>query len=199
MTLMMRTAIAAAVLALSSSTSPAIADRTKAFCTLSWYDDSKPLMEGPCNFSQSEGSVYVDDFNFYKFVFPSAEEGKTYNRDNQLEQITLTREGLYTLIVFRKRTGTKPEIKTTQSFPLQCQLNKIASTCRTEPYKAEGFVLFFSHGDQPSIALMPVGPPTTDRRVMIDSTGKRWAMSGHHSFVLEEIGGFGNSISVSSP
>ena len=196
---MIRTELAAAVLVLGTSTLPAVADSTKAYCTLSWHDDSMPLMEGPCNFSQLGGNIYVDDFNFYKFAFPSAEQGKTYKRNNQLERISITREGQYTLNVFWKKPGTKLEIKTTQSFPLQCQLNKIASTCRTEPDKAGGYVLFFSHGDQPIFDLTPVGPPTTDRREMVDSTGKRWAMSGHHSFVLEEIGGFGNSISVSSP
>jgi hypothetical protein len=34
---------------------------------------------------------------------------------------------------------------------------------------------------------------------MVDSTGTRWAMSGHHSFQLEEIGGYGNKIEVSAP
>ena len=41
--------------------------------------------------------------------------------------------------------------------------------------------------------------PTSDRREMVDGSGQRWAMSGHRSFELEEIGGFGNRITVSYP
>ena len=174
-------------------------DRAKAYCTLAWHDDSMRTIAGPCAFSQYQGNVYVDNFNFYKFAFPAAEQGKTYERDNKSERISFNREGQYTLNVFWEKPGPKVETKAMNSFPLKCQLNEIASTCRTKPNKEGGFVLFFSHGDQPIFDLTPVGPPTTDRQEMVDSTGKRWAMSGHHSFVLEEIGGFGNTISVTSP
>ena len=203
---MIRTTLTAAALAIAALAAPAQADSTKAYCTLAWHDETVqklhmavPRIEGPCDFSQYQGNAYVDDFNYYKFAFPSAEQGKTYERDNREEGISFTREGRYTLNVFWEKPGPKVETNTAQSFPLKCQLNEIASTCRTEPNKEGGFVLFFSHGDQPIFDLTPVGPPTTDRREMVDSTGKRWAMSGHHSFVLEEIGGFGNTISVTSP
>jgi hypothetical protein len=203
---MIRTTLTAAALAIAALAAPAQADSTKAYCTLAWHDETVQKLhiavrriEGPCDFSQYQGNAYVDDFNYYKFAFPSAEQGKTYERDNREEGISFTREGRYTLNVFWEKPGPKVETNTAQSFPLKCQLNEIASTCRTEPNKEGGFVLFFSHGDQPIFDLTPVGPPTTDRREMVDSTGKRWAMSGHHSFVLEEIGGFGNTISVTSP
>ena len=88
--------------------------------------------------------------------------------------------------------ATKPE------WPLECTLNAIASTCRTEPAAKDGFTVTFSHAEQPSFTFTPVGAPTTDRREMVDGSGQRWAMSGHHSFELEEIGGYGNRITVSS-
>ena len=84
-------------------------------------------------------------------------------------------------------------------WPLDCTINGIASTCRTEPAAKDGFTVTFSHAEQPSFTFTPVGAPTTDRREMVDGSGQRWAMSGHHSFELEEIGGDGNRISVSSP
>ena len=71
--------------------------------------------------------------------------------------------------------------------------------CRTEPAANDGFTLYFSHGEGPIFSFTPVGVPTTDRREMVDGSGQRWAMSGHHSFELEEIGGNGNRITVSSP
>lgn len=89
--------------------------------------------------------------------------------------------------------------KNTDQWPLTCQLNDVASTCRTEPAAKEGFTLFFSHAEGPIYTFTPVGPATTDKREMVDSTGTRWLMSGHRSFELEEIGGFGNRISVSAP
>ena len=196
---MIRTTLTVAVLTFGSSSVPAMANSTKAYCTLAWHDDSMPLIEGPCDFSQSEGNAYVDDFNYYKFAFPSAEQGKTYKRDNKSERISFNREGEYTLNVLLKKPGPKIETKTTPSFPLKCQLNKIASTCRTEPNKAGGFALFFSHGDKPIFDITPVGPATTDHREMVDRKGTRWEMSGHHSFVLEEIGSFANTISISRP
>ena len=84
-------------------------------------------------------------------------------------------------------------------WPLECTINGIASTCRTEPAAKDGFTVTFSHAEQPSFTFTPVGAPTTDRREMVDGSGQRWAMSGHHSFELEEIGGYGNRITVSSP
>ena len=78
--------------------------------------------------------------------------------------------------------GKSTADKSTDQWPLTCQLNELASTCRTEPAANDGFT--------------PVGPATTDKREMVDSTGTRWLMSGHRSFELEEIGGFGNRISA---
>ena len=95
-------ASAAALFAVSESFDPpvAMADSTKAYCTLSWHDDSMRMIEGPCTFSQYSGNVYVDDFNYYKFAFPSAEQGKTYERDSTEGGLFFSREGQYTLNVF---------------------------------------------------------------------------------------------------
>lgn len=97
------------------------------------------------------------------------------------------------LTALGREQATKPE------WPLQCTINGIASTCKTEPAAKDGFTVTFSHAEQPSFTFTPVGAPTTDRREMVDGSGQRWAMSGHHSFELEEIGGDGNRITVSSP
>ncbi len=83
--------------------------------------------------------------------------------------------------------------------PLQCTINGIESTCRTEPASEDGFTVYFSNAEQPIFTFTPVGAPTTDRREMVDRSGQRWAISGHHSFELEEIGGYGSRIMVSSP
>jgi hypothetical protein len=42
----------------------------------------------------------VDDFNYYKFAFPSAEQGKTYQRDNREVGISFSLKGQYKLNVF---------------------------------------------------------------------------------------------------
>ena len=95
--------------------------------------------------------------------------------------------------------GGSPPIVDTARFPLTCTLNAIASTCRTEPAANDGFTVIFSHAEGPTFTFTPVGAPTTDRREMVDGTGQRWAMTGHHTFELEEIGGYGNRITVSKP
>ena len=74
---MIGTALTAAALALSSLALPTMADSTSAYCMLMWDDTSKDTIKAPCTFSQYGGDAYVDDFNFYKFAFPAAEEGKT--------------------------------------------------------------------------------------------------------------------------
>jgi hypothetical protein len=104
---MIRT-LTAAALALASLAAPSMADSTKAYCALAWDDTSKGSIQGPCDFSQYQGNVYVDDFNYYKFAFPSAEQGKTYERDNREAGISFTREGRYTLNVFWEKPAREP-------------------------------------------------------------------------------------------
>ena len=64
------------------------------------------------------------------------------------------------------------------------------------PWGKGGFEISFS--GSAIFRFVPAGPPTTDRRPMRDEQGRLWLMSGHHSFTLEEQGGFKNRISVSS-
>lgn len=197
--------IAAAVLA-SSLASKAKADTVDAFCTLSWHDHTKPMLDGPCKFSQYQGNAYLI-LGSYKFTFPAVEQGKTYQRDNTVERIRFNREGQYTLQVFQggrpvaKRDvyGGRPPIQDKAKWPLACTINGIASTCRTAPAAKGGFTVFFSHAEGPVFTFTPVGAPTMHRRVMVDGSGQRWAMSGHRSFELVEIGGYGNTITVSNP
>ena len=102
------TLTAAALLIIRALTAPALADSAKAYCTLAWHDDSMRTIAGPCDFSQYGGNVYVDKFNFYKFAFPAAEQGKTYERDNKSERISFNREGQYTLNVFWEKPAREP-------------------------------------------------------------------------------------------
>ena len=95
--------------------------------------------------------------------------------------------------------GGRPPSQDKAKFPLTCTINEIASTCRTEPAPKDGFTVYFSHAEGPIFTFTPVGAPTTDRREMVDGSGQTWAMSGHRSFELVEIGGFGNRITVSHP
>ena len=97
---MIRTTLTAAALAIGSLLTPALADSRKAYCTLDWDDTSKGSIQGLCTFSQYSGNVYVDDFNFCKFAFPAAEQGKTYQRDTREVGLSFIRKGQYTLNVF---------------------------------------------------------------------------------------------------
>ena len=203
---MIRIAFVAAAVLASSLASKAKADTVDAFCTLSWHDHTKPMLDGACTFSQHQGNAEVR-LGFYALRFTAVEQGKTYQRDNTAERIRFNREGQYTLQVFQggppvaKRDvyGGRPPIQDKAKWPLACTINGIASTCRTEPAAKGGFTVFFSHAEGPLFTFTPVGAPTTDRRVMVDGSGQRWAMSGHRSFELVEIGGYGNTITVSNP
>jgi hypothetical protein len=178
---------------------PAKAEIVKSFCVLSRHDHTIPMEEFDCAFRQSQGTVQVTS-NRWRFVFPAAEQGKTFQRDNSIERIRLTREGEYTLSIYLGgKPAPKAAPKVSSAYPLLCWLNTVASTCRTTPTAKGGFRLAFSHADKPLYTLTPVGPATTDRQEMVDSTGTRWMRRGHRSFQLEEIGGYGNIIEVSAP
>ena len=90
---MICTTLTAAALAIAALAAPAQADTISAYCMLMWDDNSKDTIKAPCTFSQYGGNAYVDDFNFYKFAFPAADQGKTYERDNSSTSITFTRSG----------------------------------------------------------------------------------------------------------
>ena len=79
---------------------------------------------------------------------------------------------------------------------LDCWMNNSHQSCVITPWGKGGFEISFS--GSAIFRFVPAGPPTTDRRPMRDEQGRLWLMSGHHSFILEEQGGFKNRISVSS-
>ena len=57
------------------------ADSAKAYCEM--VRTNGEMLKGSCAWSQMQGNVYIDHFNHYKFAFPAAEEGKTYERTNR--------------------------------------------------------------------------------------------------------------------
>lgn len=75
-------------------------------------------------------------------------------------------------------------------------MNESQQNCVITPWGKGGFEISFS--GSAIFRFVPTGPPTTDRRRMRDEQGRIWLMSGHHSFTLEEQGGFHNRISVAS-
>ena len=89
---------------------PAQADSTQATCWLSRHDHTMPVETGPCRFSQRQGNANVR-FNHWAFHFPSAEQGKTYQRTNTASGIRFNREGAYTLQV---RWASKDQSSTTK-------------------------------------------------------------------------------------
>lgn len=104
---MIRNYFTVTALGLCSMTAPAFADSTKAYCSLSYHEEAikrmhiaVPVMDGPCIFSQYQGNVYINDFNWYKFAFPYEDDGKAYIRIDKPGGISFIREREYTLNVF---------------------------------------------------------------------------------------------------
>ena len=79
---------------------------------------------------------------------------------------------------------------------VDCWLNDQKQLCTIKPSGKGGMEISFSGGA--IYRFVPAGPPTTEQRLMRDERGNKWLMSGHHSFELEEQGGYRNRISVSS-
>ena len=77
-------------------------------------------------------------------------------------------------------------------------------TCRVGPLKGvkDGFFIRFDGTYDAywgNFRPAPGHQPSTDGRLMVDDQGNRYRMSGHHSFVLREVGGFHNVIEVNLP
>lgn len=80
---------------------------TNSYCVLTWANNKKRanrpiIMQGTCKFTQSQGSTYVENFNWYNFAFTSGDLGKTYKRKNHEDHVSFERYGNYTLRVFKK-------------------------------------------------------------------------------------------------
>ena len=58
-----------------------------------------------CDFTQTHAAAYIDSLR-WAFVFPHADQGKTFERQNTEDFIKFTREGQYLLFVYQ--TGKKP-------------------------------------------------------------------------------------------
>ena len=99
-------ALAALAFATSATPSAVMADSSMAYCTLV-REGVEALEEGPCRFQQYQGNVYVEDFGWWKFHFPAADQGKSYQRDNKPERISFKRSG-YTLNVFWQKPEREP-------------------------------------------------------------------------------------------
>lgn len=88
----------ALMLGAAGAAAPAQADSTEASCILSRHDHTIPIEQGPCTFSQRQGNVNVR-FGSWAFSFPSAEQGRSYQRRANGTGIRFQREGHYTLQV----------------------------------------------------------------------------------------------------
>jgi len=87
------------------STGPAHADTVQdAWCQLSRHDHTINHESFSCDFTQTHAAVYVDSKR-WAFVFPHAQRGKTYQRQNTEDFVRFIREGQYTLTLFQ---GGKP-------------------------------------------------------------------------------------------
>ena len=58
-----------------------------------------------CDFTQTHAAAYIDSSS-WAFIFPHAEQGKSFERQNTEDFIKFTREGQYRLFVYQ--TGKKP-------------------------------------------------------------------------------------------
>ena len=86
------------------------ADTTAAYCVLSKANAKTAPQQGPCRWSQRQGNVHIL-FKGWAFTFPSAEEGRTYNRRNREGAEAgpvFNREGQYTLSVYWRRPARDP-------------------------------------------------------------------------------------------
>ena len=186
------------LLALVIAAPMARADSAMAYCVLSQHDHSIPVEEGPCEWSQRQGNDKVS-FGSRTFDFPAKDDGRTYTRRQPRIMgagPVFNREGAYTLSVYWDKAA---RITTTEAYPLRCGLNDLTSSCHTSPVDGGGFRLEFSHADQPVFTFKRIGAATTDGQLMESDTGVKWRMTGHRSFELVEVGGFGNRIWVSAP
>lgn len=88
---------------------PVVADTTEATCILSRHDHTIPMATGPCSFSQRQGNVNVR-FGDGEFIFPSAEQGVSYQRSNSSDGIRFHREGQYSLqVLWRSAVAAIPK------------------------------------------------------------------------------------------
>ena len=96
-------ATAAALLAVSEPFDPPVASADTVedcLCILSRHDHTIPREEFRCDWTQTMGGSYVDSKR-WAFVFPHADQDKTFTRQNTEDFVRWTREGQYTLTLFQ--------------------------------------------------------------------------------------------------
>tara|TARA_Y100001978_G_scaffold158040_1_gene143632 strand:+ start:349 stop:762 length:414 start_codon:yes stop_codon:yes gene_type:complete len=103
---MIRNYLTTATLTVAALTAPVQADTVRgALCELTRLNPTSAAEAFKCDFSQLQGNVYISGSS-WKFAFPAAEQGKTYQRHNSDAYVRFTREGEYALTVYQ--SGVKP-------------------------------------------------------------------------------------------
>ena len=103
---MIRTILTAAALTIALMTEPMRADTVRgALCGLMRLAPASAVEEFSCDFTQLQGNAYIYSRR-WKFAFPAAEQGKTYQRQNSDDFVRFIRNGQYTLTVYQ--SGVKP-------------------------------------------------------------------------------------------
>lgn len=129
-------------------------------------------------------------------LFLTTDDRPNPQQDEAMQQTPRMTRRFRLLVSFAAALGWFPWLPASAGERLNCWMNTSPQTCMITPWGKGGFEISFS--GSAIFRFVPAGPPTTERRPMRDEQGRLWLMSGHHSFTLEEQGGFKNRISVSS-
>ena len=103
---MIRSTLTAAALTIASMTASVHTDTVRgALCGLKQLASGSSVEEFSCDFTQLHGNAYITG-SHWKFAFPAAKQGKTYQRQNSGEFVRFIRKGQHSLIVYQ--SGMKP-------------------------------------------------------------------------------------------
>lgn len=173
---------------------PCRADTAQAWCLLAQKGDDAPVPDlQRCVFSQRQGNADVT-IGERQYRFPAAAAGQGYERSNNPDGLRFETPQTRLTVYWSdpKPYGGSPRCSTNQGLWRRCRLSALAGV-------KEGFEVRFAGGDDaPAFQFRPEpgSNPTTLNRPMRDGQGRRWLMSGHHSFTLIEAGGFRNRLDV---
>ena len=103
---MIPTYLSAAAQIIAALTEPVQADTVRgALCELIRFNPASPAENFKCDFSKLQGNVHISGSR-WRFAFPAAEQGKTYQQQNKDDYVRFTREEQYVLKVYQ--SGVKP-------------------------------------------------------------------------------------------
>ena len=106
---MIPTYLSAAAQIIAALTAPVQADTVRgALCELIRFNPASPAENFKCDFSQLQGNVYISGSR-WRFAFPAAEQGKTYQRQNNDDYVRFSREGQYVLNVYQSGVNPKKQ------------------------------------------------------------------------------------------